>query len=218
MTPPPTPRSARRGVLLTGPPDRAYQATLFDFDGTLADTGELNLAAIRHALAAHGITVTAEWLRTTNLADLTQLRHALHQHCGQRLTCSDAWFIDTARTYWSRHSDSVRAIPHVTAIARRATATGPVAIVSANDGGIVRAGLTAIGLHALTTVLIAREHVRRIKPAPDAYLVAAARLGVPAAACLAYENTDEGVTAARAAGIDVVDIRAPLEPASKADR
>ncbi|MDY0816075.1 HAD family phosphatase [Kitasatospora purpeofusca] len=216
--PPPALRPVRRGALLTGPPTSEYGAALFDFDGTLADTGELNLAAVHHALTAHGVTVTAQWLRTTDLADLAQLRHALHQHCGQRLTCTDARFVDTARTYWARHADTIRTIAHVAAIARRAAETGPVAVVTANDGGIVRAGLTAIGLPHLATTLIAREHVPRIKPAPDAYLLAAARLGVTPAACLAYENTDEGITAARAAGIDVVDVRALPEPASKTDR
>jgi NAD(P)-dependent dehydrogenase (short-subunit alcohol dehydrogenase family) len=56
-------------------------------------------------------------------------------------------------------------------------------------------------------VIIAREDVPRLKPAPDAYLLAAGRLGLDPRQCLAYENTDAGIAAAVAAGMDVVDVR-----------
>lgn len=87
------------------------------------------------------------------------MRRQLDLHHGKRLRCTDAQFIDTARTYWTRHAHTVRAIPRLTTLAREAATTGPVAIISANDGAIVRAGLTAINLTGLTTTIIAREDV-----------------------------------------------------------
>jgi len=46
------------------------------------------------------------------------------------------------------------------------------------------------------------------KPAPDAYLLAAQRLGVDPALCVAYEDTGSGMTSARAAGVGVIiDVR-----------
>ncbi|MDI1437304.1 HAD-IA family hydrolase [Polyangium sorediatum] len=76
-----------------------------------------------------------------------------------------------------------------------------------NDGQVVRAGLAAVGLADLFHVLVAREHIARLKPAPDAFLLAAAQLAVAPHRCLAFENTDEGVRAARAAGMPVIDVR-----------
>lgn len=71
----------------------------------------------------------------------------------------------------------------------------------------MRAGLATAGLAEVTTTVVAREDVTRLKPVPEAYLLAARRLDVRADRCLAYENTEEGVAAARAAGMDVIDVR-----------
>jgi pseudouridine-5'-monophosphatase len=51
--------------------------------------------------------------------------------------------------------------------------------------------------------------VVRGKPAPDIFLVAAAALGVPAAACVVVEDAPAGVAAARAAGMQVVAVPDP---------
>ncbi|MGW7343972.1 HAD family hydrolase [Streptomyces sp. NPDC054854] len=55
--------------------------------------------------------------------------------------------------------------------------------------------------------LIAREDVTRLKPAPDAYHLAAHALGRAPSRCLAFENTDDGLTSALTAGIPVIDVR-----------
>jgi len=56
-------------------------------------------------------------------------------------------------------------------------------------------------------LVIAAEDVARSKPSPECYRLAAARLGVSAESCLAFEDSTHGVAAARAAGMDVVDVR-----------
>jgi len=47
------------------------------------------------------------------------------------------------------------------------------------------------------------DHVVNAKPAPDLFLHAAERLGVPSGECLVLEDSVNGVTAARAAGMRV---------------
>ena len=61
--------------------------------------------------------------------------------------------------------------------------------------------------------MVTSEDVQRQKPAPDIYLEAARRMGVPPQFCRAYEDTDLGLEAIRAAGMDAVDVRLMLEPA-----
>ena len=53
---------------------------------------------------------------------------------------------------------------------------------------------------------VSSEEVARGKPAPDVYLEAARRLGVPPEACAAIEDSHAGIAAARAAGMRVVAI------------
>lgn len=61
-------------------------------------------------------------------------------------------------------------------------------------------------LHFFETVVTC-EDVAHGKPAPDLFLEAARRLGVPAERCKVYEDADLGVQAAHAAGMEVVDVR-----------
>ncbi|MGA5193120.1 HAD family hydrolase [Streptomyces exfoliatus] len=183
-------------------------ACVFDFDGTLVDTSTINVDAARATLADLRLTVPEPWLHKAPLADLTALRDRLHTDLNLSLPCTDAEFVGRARSHWLTRTRLAQPVPRVTALARHLAATVPLAVASANDGQVVRAGLTAVGLADLFGVIVAREHVTRLKPAPDAYLQATARLAVPPHRCLAFENTDEGITAALAASMPVIDVRA----------
>ncbi|WP_051787915.1 MULTISPECIES: HAD family hydrolase [Streptomyces] len=182
-------------------------AAIFDFDGTLVDTGTLNSDAVRASFTDFALTVPERWLHDAPLADLGTLRERLHADLGLQLPCSDQEFVARTRAHWLAGSLRARPVPRVVSAARHLAAAVPTAVASANDGQVVRAGLAAVGLADLFDVLVAREHVTRLKPAPDAYLLAVAKLAVAPHRCLAFENTTEGITAARAAGIPVIDIR-----------
>ena len=67
--------------------------------------------------------------------------------------------------------------------------------------------MRAASLRDLFRVVVAIEDVEHGKPAPDLFLEAAHRLGVSPGECLVYEDSDEGVTAARRASMPVVDVR-----------
>ena len=58
-------------------------------------------------------------------------------------------------------------------------------------------------IHAVVT----NEMVKNQKPAPDIFLEAAKRIGVEPKSCRAYEDTELGLTAIRAAGMEAVDVR-----------
>jgi HAD superfamily hydrolase (TIGR01509 family) len=57
--------------------------------------------------------------------------------------------------------------------------------------------------------------LRRAQPAPDIYLLAAERLGVRRGECVVFEDTDEGMSAALAAGMRVIDVRPALASAAR---
>ncbi|WSP95847.1 HAD family phosphatase [Streptomyces sp. NBC_01233] len=71
----------------------------------------------------------------------------------------------------------------------------------------VHAGLDTTGLRPLFTDVITGEDAPRGKPGPGLFLLTSARLAVAPARCLVYEDSIEGVQAAKAAGMDVVDVR-----------
>jgi HAD superfamily hydrolase (TIGR01509 family) len=67
-----------------------------------------------------------------------------------------------------------------------------------------------LGIEHLFQAVVVSEDVARQKPAPDIYLEAARRLGVAPQNCRAYEDTDLGLAAIRAAGMEAVDVRPML--------
>ncbi|MGW7052953.1 HAD family hydrolase [Streptomyces sp. NPDC054887] len=182
-------------------------AVIFDFDGTLVHTDALNTDAIRASFTDLAITVPDAWLHNTALADLTVLRTRLRDDLGLDLPGTDAQFVDRTRAHWLNRAHRIRPMPRVAAAARHLSAGLPVAIATANDGRLVRAALKLTGLDSLFETLVAREHVTRLKPAPDAYHLAAQALAQAPGRCLAFENTDDGLTSALTAGIPVIDVR-----------
>ncbi len=79
--------------------------------------------------------------------------------------------------------------------------------------------LASAGLAGLFAVTVAGDEVDRGKPAPDGYLTAAHLLGVDPADCVAIEDSQAGIDAARAAGIPVLAVTRPglLHPLTGAD-
>jgi len=67
--------------------------------------------------------------------------------------------------------------------------------------------LEHLSIVKLFDAIVTSEDVRRQKPAPDIFLEAARRIGVPPKFCRAYEDTELGLEAIRAAGMEAVDVR-----------
>jgi beta-phosphoglucomutase-like phosphatase (HAD superfamily) len=76
--------------------------------------------------------------------------------------------------------------------------------------------LNLAGVPGNIETLAGGDEVAHGKPAPDLFLLAAERLGLPPAECLAFEDSDPGVLAARAAGMRVVIVPDQKRPSAEA--
>lgn len=91
------------------------------------------------------------------------------------------------------------------------------AIVTSADRRLARVRLRAAGLDPdRPDVVVTAESVRHGKPAPDPYLLAASRLGVQPARCVAVEDAPAGVASGLAAGMRVVAVTTTVDPAELA--
>jgi len=88
----------------------------------------------------------------------------------------------------------------------------PLAVASSAPKALIETVLDASGLRPLFAAAVSSEEVPRGKPAPDVYLEAAARLGVPPAACAAVEDSSNGLRSAAAAGMAVIAVPRPEYP------
>ncbi|MGN6097995.1 MAG: HAD family hydrolase, partial [Bosea sp. (in: a-proteobacteria)] len=112
------------------------------------------------------------------------------------------------RTRFLEDLAAVREITTVADIARSEHGRLPLAVASGGSREIVSACLTASGLSYIFSTIVTIEDVSRPKPAPDLFLEAARRLQVEPSACVVFEDSPQGLTAARAAGMHPVDVRA----------
>ena len=191
------------------------RALIFDVDGTLAETEEIHRAAFNRAFAEDGLTwhwdvdLYRELLRVTGGKE--RIRRWLEMD-GVAPTLPEDRIARLHARKNEIYGEIVRSggcvlRPGVAELVATARAGGlRLAIATTTSRSNVEALLAATfpGADGLFDPIVAGEDVVAKKPAPDAYLQAVEKLGLPADACLALEDSINGLTAARAAGLATV--------------
>lgn len=180
-------------------------ASIFDLDGTLADTMPVHYRAWVEVAARYGISFPEE--RFYALGGMPTPRIAAMLAAEQGLTLDPEAVARDKEQAFLRRFHEVRPIAAVVELARRARAAGPVAVASGGMRRVVDRTLRQIGVHDWFEVVVTAEDTPRHKPEPDVFLEAARRMGVPPSDCTVYEDTDLGLEAARRAGMRPVDVR-----------
>ena len=181
------------------------QALMFDADGTLIDTWSLHRAVWSELFATHGFTVTDVWWEEYAHEDLLTMVQAVLPGADEAM----AYDMNAEGTrIYHQSLDRVERIHHVTELAEAFHGSLPMAVVTAGFREVVMPTLEAVGIAHLFDAVVTGDDVPQIKPAPDGYRLAAQLLNVDSAHCVVFEDSDSGLTAARAAGIGtMVDVR-----------
>jgi beta-phosphoglucomutase-like phosphatase (HAD superfamily) len=186
-------------------PTPPYEALIFDCDGTLADTLKVHYKAWSSALCGFNARISEAFFYAHSGSSAAELVRTINRLFGYELD-EEKIIEERGRHYWS-HLHTVRAIEAVADVARAHHGRSPMAVASGGARAMVEATLDAIGLRALFDVVVTVDDVVRGKPAPDLFLLAACRLGVSPEGCVVYEDSDEGLEAARLAGMRSIDVR-----------
>jgi beta-phosphoglucomutase family hydrolase len=102
-------------------------------------------------------------------------------------------------------------IHEVVEIARQNFGKIPMAVASGGSQKVICMVLDHLKIRHFFNAVVTSEMVKNQKPAPDIFLEAARLIGIPPKHCRAYEDTDLGLQAIRAAGMEAVDVRTLLE-------
>jgi HAD superfamily hydrolase (TIGR01509 family) len=194
---------------------RPFGAVIFDLDGVLVDA-EIWWDEVRIEFAArHGRTWTeadrAAIMGANSVGWSTLMRRRLRLEDLPRETIE----AEVVRAMVERYrTEGAPRIPGALEAVQRVAAGWPVALASSGHPSVIAAALEALGIAGLFRAIVSSDEVPLGKPAPEVYLLAASRLGVPPGECLVVEDSLNGVLAGRAAGMTVVLIpNAAVPPA-----
>lgn len=172
-------------------------AIIFDLDGVLVDSASAIHShwqwwADSHGLSLERIMSVAHGLRTVDTVRLV----APHLDAEEQAAAIEAMEVsDAAGLVAYRGAASLlETIPRAS-----------WAIVTSGTKQLASARLTHTGL-PIPEVLITSDDVQRGKPDPEAYLLAASRIKLPAGRCLVVEDSPAGLKAARAAGMTAIAV------------
>lgn len=182
------------------------RALIFDCDGTLADTMPLHWHAWQVISERHGIHFTEERFYALGGVPSRDILKMLREE--QNLNYDHHAVSVEKEHAFLPFIPGVRPIPEVVAIAREHHGRLPMAVASGGKKRVVEQVLQHLGVRHWFAAVVTSEDVTRQKPEPDIFLEAARQLGVEPQFCRAYEDTDLGMEAIRAAGMDAVDVRA----------
>jgi len=187
----------------------AYDSVLFDFDGVLADTEPIHWACWREILAPLGIELPWD------------------VYCGNCIGVVDTDMLSFLATLGPTTAESLR--PHYprkkelfrtrvleatpcaaeTVELVRSLTDYRLAVVTSSGRQEVEPVLERAGIRECFSAMVFGGDVKRHKPAPEPYLLAASRLG--ANRPLVVEDSEAGVASARAAGFDVIRVGCSAE-------
>lgn len=191
------------------------RAILFDMDGLLIDSEPLWHEAEIYGFGLAGFYLTPEQcLETTGLRvdEVVEFRYAQQPWAAPDQEAIAAAIIE--RLVELVHAKGVLkpGVAEALDCARRSGAR--IALASSSHYVIIDAVVDTFGLRSAFEVIHSAEEETRGKPEPDVYLTAARKLSVDPAACVALEDSPNGVLAAKAAGMKCIAIP---EPALRGD-
>lgn len=187
----------------------SYAAVIFDLDGTLVDTERLVVEAGHAACARLGIAeAEALLIGLVGLAPSPATEAHLSHHlpdAGLRAAFERLWDEETRTRFASGTPPRAGAAELLAAIAAQGL---PVAVATNSRTESALHSLASAGLDGFFSPghVFGRDTVALPKPAPDLFLLAAARLGAAPARCLVFEDSDPGTAGALAAGMTVVQV------------
>jgi HAD superfamily hydrolase (TIGR01509 family) len=185
------------------------ELVMWDLDGTLIHSEQLQFDAIIHACALEGMTMERTTIIPPGSNGKSVYRQLFQIAKEIELPARYAIWYDATIDYVVRNISRSKPVHEATRFCQHLAELGVRQIVVSNSNSrIIDAALRHIGIRDMIDAMHSADDVARGKPFPDIYLNAIATHGVEPACCLAFEDSATGISAARKAGVPVVAVSA----------
>lgn len=181
------------------------EAVVFDLDGVIVDSEHV-WDEVREELARER---GGRWhdRAQADMMGMSSLEWSRYMHDVLGVSDPPAEIDDeVVRRMLARYEQQLPLIDGAVEAVSRLVQRFPLAVASSANRPLIDAALELACLAPHFAVTVSSEEVARGKPAPDVFLEAARRLGVPAESCAAVEDSGNGIRSAHAAGMRVLAI------------
>lgn len=184
--------------------DRA-EGLIFDMDGTVIDSMPMHYTAWSAVADEYGLNFSRERFYQLGGVPTYETLVILSEESGIEIDIPAAKL--KKETHYKALLEQVSPIDEVVEIVHHYYKKKPMAIATGASFANAQRILTKLELFHLFDAIITADHVENHKPAPDVFLLAAEQLQCAPTSCVAFEDTDLGIEAIRAANMIPVDVR-----------
>lgn len=184
---------------------RRVDAVIFDLDGVLIDSERVWNDVRRRFTEAH----RGRWRADAQKAmmGMSSAEWSTYMHDALGVAADPEQIVDgVVRQMVARYREQLPLLPGAQTAVRRVAARWPLGLASSANRPLIDLVLHEAGLHTSFAETLSTDEVGRGKPAPDAHLEVAHRLGVPPGRCAGIEDSTNGLLALRAAGLRTIAI------------
>jgi HAD superfamily hydrolase (TIGR01509 family) len=189
----------------------SVEAVVFDLDGVIIDSEPVWEDVRRRLVAERGGTWLPDSQQRLMGMSTAEWARYLNEEVGVPMPPDDIARAVIAGMV-GRYELALPLIPGSVEALRRLRARWTLGLASSSPRALIDAVLERAGMTEMFEVSISTEEVPRGKPSPDVYLAVAARLAIEPAACVAVEDSSNGIRAAVGAGMRAVAIARPEYP------
>jgi beta-phosphoglucomutase len=181
------------------------RAVLFDFNGTLSDDERIMFEIFQELFAEKGKPLNEQeyFGELVGYSDVEVVRAWLGED-------DPALLGEKIARYRERVADGSTVTTDAREAVRVAAGGAAVAVVSGAARSEIEPVLEAAGIASLVSAMVTADDIASGKPDPEGYLLALAQLGAEARSAVAFEDSEPGIDAARAAGIRCVAVLGTL--------
>jgi HAD superfamily hydrolase (TIGR01509 family) len=193
-------------------PEGSFKAYLFDCDGTIADSMPLHYLAWKKALGEWNCEFEEHLFYAWGGMPVAEIISMLNQKHGLAMPVEIV--ARRKEALYFELLPQLKAVPEVLEHIEAEHGRTPFAVVSGSTRESVTASLVSLNLLDRFETMVCAGEYTKSKPDPEAFLLAAMKLGVVPEACLVFEDTEMGIQAATAAGMASVKVPPPWERVS----